>query len=241
MKYLLLIAAYFKTLLFLTHAKEVHGEHLQQNQQLETSRQLQDELTSLQAWLDNFVKSKNQIIGITTFLAAGRSSSSNPPIYTLSSGKAILSSAWDATNKKGIASTPVNMSGSTTCMLASTSKLLTWTALSMMLDAGKFDLEDDINDVLPFSVRNSRYPSEKVTYRHLYAHTSGILDSWDGYFYGGQCPIDPMNPYPKPLIETMKDGTDERSEWYNSRPGAKYHYSNYGTAVAALLVEQHSG
>jgi CubicO group peptidase (beta-lactamase class C family) len=195
--------------------------------------------------LDNLVSANDEIIGLSTFLAAGGSSSSVPPIHTVSSGNAILSSAWDATNKKGVTSTQVDMSDTTTCMLASTSKLLTWTALSMMLDADKFDLDDDINDALlplNFQVRNPRFPFAKVTYRHLYAHTSGIKDSWDGYFYGNeQCPADPMDPYPESLAKTMKDGTSNKSNWYNSRPGAFYDYSNYGTAIGALLVEQHSG
>ena len=201
-----------------------------------------DELESLQVWLDNIVSSKNTIIGLSTSLAAGGSSSDVSPIHTVSSGKAVLSSAWDATNKKGITtSTEVPMSDSTTCMLASTSKLLTWTALSMMLDAGKFDLDDDINDALPFQVRNPRYPFAKVTYRHLYAHTSGIKDSWDGYFYGDACPADPMDPYPDSLTNTMKDGTSTNSNWYDFSPGEEHNYSNYGTAIGALLVEHHSG
>ncbi len=129
------------------------------------------EIASLQTWLDNQVNSKNPLVGISAFVVAG---AGNDPVEVVTSGQAVLASAWDATNNRGESNSAKPVTADSTCMLASTSKLFTWTALSMLLDAGKFDLDDAVDDVLSFQLRNPRYPSIPITYRHLYAHTSGI-------------------------------------------------------------------
>ena len=128
-------------------------------------------IASLQTWLDNQVNSKNPLVGISAFVVAG---SGNDPVEVVASGRAVIASVWDATNKKGETNVEKLVTADSTCMLASTSKLFTWTALSMLLDAGKFDLDDAIDDVLSFQIRNPRFPNVPITYRHLYAHTSGI-------------------------------------------------------------------
>ena len=141
----------------LVDCKEIEGKNAQ--------------ITSLQSWLDNQVQNKNPLVGISAFVVAG---SDNNPVEVVTSGKAVIASAWDATNNRGVSNVEKAVTADSTCMLASTSKPFTWTALSMLLDAGKFDLDDAIDDVLSFQVRNPRFPNVPVTYRHLYSHTSGI-------------------------------------------------------------------
>lgn len=136
------------------------------NRSLATTAQ---EMASLQTWLDNQVNTKNVLVGVSAFVVAG-----DGPIQTVASGKAVLASAWDVTTKKGISTTAKDVTADTACMMASVSKTFTWTALTMLLDAGKFGLDDPIDDILSFSIRNPRFPNIPVTYRHLYAHTSGI-------------------------------------------------------------------
>jgi CubicO group peptidase (beta-lactamase class C family) len=142
-----------------------------------TSRSVQSssteqEIASLQTWLNNKVKNSNQIVGLSTFIVAGKGTGEG--IKTISSGQAVIAKAWDVTKKKGTNNTAKNVSADTTSMLASTSKLFTWTALSMLLDAGKFDLDDPIDNILSFQIRNPSFPNVPITYRHLYAHTSGM-------------------------------------------------------------------
>ena len=134
-------------------------------------RNIQGEIDSLQTWLDDLVKNKDRIVGVSAFVVAGKGPN---PISVVTSGKAVIASAWDATNKKGISSQVKMVTSDSTCMMASTSKPFTWTALSMLLDAGKFNLDDPIDDILSFQIRNPSFPNVPVTYRHLYAHTSGI-------------------------------------------------------------------
>ncbi len=63
------------------------------------------------------------------------------------------------------------------------------------------------------------------------------------YKYGDQCPSDEMFPYSfnENLESSVKRLVSKASGWVNSRPGSRSVYSNYGTAVAGLLVEKHSG
>ena len=61
--------------------------------------------------------------------------------------------------------------------IASVSKTVTGTALMELYEQGQFDLDEDINRYLPFSVGNAMYPEDKVTFRMLLTHTSSIIDS----------------------------------------------------------------
>ena len=59
-------------------------------------------------------------------------------------------------------------------MLASISKTVTAVAIMKLYEQGLFQLDDDVNDYLDFSVD---HPSgEAITFRHLLKHTSSIRD-----------------------------------------------------------------
>jgi len=59
----------------------------------------------------------------------------------------------------------------------SISKLVTVTALMQLWEQGKFKLDDDINDYLPFKVINPNFNTTKITFLMLMTHTSSIVDS----------------------------------------------------------------
>ena len=52
----------------------------------------------------------------------------------------------------------------TVYMIASISKTFTATAIMQLWEKGLLDLDDDINEYLPFNVRNPKYPEVHVTY-----------------------------------------------------------------------------
>lgn len=62
-----------------------------------------------------------------------------------------------------------------------------WTSLTMLMDAGKFKLDDNIEAALPAAfngkLRNLNHPSVPITYRMLYTHTTGLKDEFKGYLY----------------------------------------------------------
>lgn len=188
----------------------------------------------LETWLDMTIALTPGMVGV------GGAILSAEGISPIVSGFSVIDCARDITSGTRIKADREEVTPLTTFMIASTSKLITWTALSMLLDAGLFDLDDDINNYLSFSVRNPRFPNQEVTFRHLYAHTSGIKDKFI-YEYGSDCPSDPLNPYSEPLSQGVEENIDGFSNWGFSSPGWSYSYSNMATGLAAVLVEEISG
>ncbi len=112
----------------------------------------------------------------------------------------------------------------------SISKLFTWVAVMQLVEQGKLDLDTDVNTYLQgFSIKNTF--AEPITLRHILTHTPGFEDGGLGYLI-----IDkPENLIP--LREAMERYQPERV----NPPGVQTAYSNYGTALAGLIVEQVSG
>ncbi|MEY3444180.1 MAG: hypothetical protein RLZZ519_2461 [Bacteroidota bacterium] len=127
-------------------------------------------------------------------------------------------------------------------LLASVSKTITATALLQLFDAGDFALDDPINNHLPFAV-NHPDANTPITFRHLLTHTSGILDASSTdelYAYGMDSPID--------LGDLMRDYLvpgglyyDDKANFADFAPGEGYEYSNMGSALMGVLVEEISG
>lgn len=134
---------------------------------------------------------------------------------------------------------------STIYLLASLSKLFVATAIMQLYESNQLDLDTDINNYLPFSVRNPYYKNVPITTRMLLTHTSSL--SW---------PTNKEDPdFNTRLSEasTPKLGTwvekhtsiaadkDYAPSWKNSKPGTRHQYSNIGGAVLGLIVENVSG
>ena len=63
-------------------------------------------------------------------------------------------------------------------ILSSVSKTITATALMQLFEDDLFELEDDIDNYLPFNVNHPDYPFIPITFKMLLSHTSGIQDNW---------------------------------------------------------------
>lgn len=110
--------------------------------------------------------------------------------------------------------------------IGSVTKLFTWTAIMQLRDAGKLDLDTDINEYLDFQIPSTF--DEPITLRHLLTHTPGFEDR---IFR---------------LFGRVEDNM--YSEWLQRHlparinpPGIHSSYSNYGTTLAGYIVEQVSG
>ena len=68
-------------------------------------------------------------------------------------------------------------------------------------------------------------------------------DKYSGYYYGTKCSSNPMIPYSAAisLEDSVKAVVTQNNKWATWKPGSKYLYSNYGSGLAGLLVEKHSG
>jgi CubicO group peptidase (beta-lactamase class C family) len=111
---------------------------------------------------------------------------------------------------------------------ASISKLFTWTAVMQQVEAGKLDLDHDINEYLDFKIEG--YGGEPIKLRHLMTHTAGFEESLLDLL------ITDINKL-KPLGAALKDSIPARIY----RPGTVPAYSNYGASLAGYIVSRVAG
>ncbi|MEC0090721.1 serine hydrolase [Paenibacillus macquariensis] len=115
--------------------------------------------------------------------------------------------------------------------IASTTKLFTWTAVMQLVEQGKIDLDTDVNRYLTTMTIPETYP-QPITMRHLMTHTAGFEEGGVGY----QITTD-MKKLPVSISETLAKHIPARVR----PPGEMMSYSNYGAALAGLIVEEVSG
>ena len=125
-------------------------------------------------------------------------------------------------------------------LLASVSKTVTATALMKLYEQGFFDLDDDVNDYLPFSLRNPNYPDIPITFRMLLSHRSSIASDNSDRLCLSYIPGDPDIPsYPHPWLEEYltPDGSAYHSSvWSDDPPGEKYYYANIGFSSVPFFI-----
>lgn len=110
----------------------------------------------------------------------------------------------------------------------SVSKLFTWTAVMQQVEAGKLDLDKDVNTYLDFRI--PAYAGKPITLRQIMTHTAGFEESIR-YLISE----DPKAA--KRLKELMPLALPQRV----FAPGTTPAYSNYATALAGYIVERVSG
>lgn len=152
--------------------------------------------------------------------------------------------------------------------IASISKTLLGMALMKAQEMEILDLDDKINDHLPFTIQNPFYPNEPITIRQLASHTSSILDTEHYekiYIFNDEIPPFYENLPKKTKQEVQKqvdllNGNQMMSasnfiknqyctdgKWYSSNsfsntvPGSTYKYSNMGANIAAYIIAKASG
>ncbi len=109
----------------------------------------------------------------------------------------------------------------------SVSKLFTWTALMQQVEAGKVDLDADVNRYLDYKIPDGKF--KPITVRDLFSHAVGFGDQ-------SNITVDDaagLTPY----REWMKKNIAMRVR----EPGDEISYSNYGAALAGYIVERVSG
>lgn len=110
----------------------------------------------------------------------------------------------------------------------SVSKLFTWTAVMQLVQAGKLDLDADINKYLDFKIPPK--DGKPVTLRNIMTHTAGFAETAKYLIEFGE-------KKPQPLGQVL-------SRWVPDRiyaPGEMPAYSNYAASLAGYIVERVSG
>lgn len=129
---------------------------------------------------------------------------------------------------------------STRYLVASVSKTITAVALMQLVEQNLISLNDDINQYLPFSVRNPSFPNTKITFRMLLSHTSSISDDFQNSLtldcYGIDCPMT-LDQYFKAVFLSTGQYFSSKN-FSNKQPGTAEDYSNLASALVGYLVER---
>ncbi len=146
--------------------------------------------------------------------------------------------------------------------IASISKTFIGIALLKAQEMGKLNLDDPINDYLPYPVINPHFPDDTITIRHLTTHTSSIVDTevYDRESYimsaqqhesGGRDQTTPDDFKPTsgdlPMATFLQNVLHQDGEWYSPegflerRPGSFFDYTNIGATLAAQVIEYATG
>ncbi|MFW9872952.1 MAG: serine hydrolase domain-containing protein [Candidatus Thorarchaeota archaeon] len=145
----------------------------------------------------------------------------------------------------------------TVYMIGSITKTFTATAILQLNESNLVNLDDNINDYIPFNVNHPNYPDDPITIRMLLTHTSGIQTDlyWSLEYYFDNQTIDWINENldlgpdiiaweHRPTLEEFLNGSlNPAGLYYNSynwyrRPGREFHYSNAGFQLLGYLVEE---
>lgn len=139
---------------------------------------------------------------------------------------------------------PIPVTESTYFQIRSISKSVTGAALMQLYENVLFDLDDEINQYLPFQVNNPQCDPlvEAITFRQILTHTSSILGISEGFgIYGAADPEIPLGEF---LEDYLVPGGEYYSEdHYHSIlcPGQEFIYSGINTGLAANLIEHMAG
>ena len=110
----------------------------------------------------------------------------------------------------------------------SVSKLITWTAVMQLVEAGKIDLDADVNRYLDFKIPPR--DGKPATMRQLMQHVAGFEEQAREIMTSDSAKS-------SGFVALLKRWTPERIYEPNSTPA----YSNYGASLAGYVVQRVSG
>jgi CubicO group peptidase (beta-lactamase class C family) len=110
----------------------------------------------------------------------------------------------------------------------SISKLFTWTAVMQLVEQGKLNLDNDVNEYLDIKIPPGF--SEPITLRDIMTHTPGFEETVKELFVAKPEDLLPLGQY---LSTHMPSRIFP--------PGTTPAYSNYATALAGYIVQRVSG
>ncbi len=110
----------------------------------------------------------------------------------------------------------------------SVSKLFTWTAVMQLVQAGKIDLDADVNTYLDFKIP-AKF-GKPITMRNLMTHSAGFEETILDLMVDKPDQVYPIRDY---LIKRMPNRIYP--------PGQVIAYSNYGATLAGYIVQRVSG
>lgn len=125
----------------------------------------------------------------------------------------------------------------TTFQSASISKLVNALGVMKLAEAGKLDLDQDVNDVLKgWKIPPSaKFPDAVITTRMILTHSAGLSNhGFDGYKNAEGLPT---------LLDILNTEKGVKANPFEiiKEPGTAFEYSGGGTLITQLLIEELSG
>src|SRR5690349_1804285 len=128
-------------------------------------------LIALSFVLFAFENANSQTTAVDNFILNNMNGNHTPGLSAaiIKNGKIAWSKGYGYANiEKNIPFTPNTINSE----IASISKPVTTTAIMKLWEQGRFQLDDPINNYLPFAVTNPFYPNIPITFRMLLLHTA---------------------------------------------------------------------
>lgn len=142
--------------------------------------------------------------------------------------------------------------------VGSITKAIVATAILQLYDQGLLDLDDDVNEYLPFSLRHPDYPDKPITIRMLLTHQSGLahhtpqyhcymksdeLLEWVSARQGWQIGNTHRDVVYGDFLAgyLTPDGAYYTPAAWRFKPGTEQGYSTPGFDILGYIVEQVSG
>lgn len=134
--------------------------------------------------------------------------------------------------------------------VGSVSKTLIGLALMRAVELKLLTLDEPVAPALDFKLVHPKFPKAAITLRQLATHTAGLIDSDAGYAAAYQLghvlthrgPGDTsLRDYLASYLAPGGKHYDRKNNFAADKPGAAYHYSNIGAALAALVIERRAG
>ncbi len=111
------------------------------------------------------------------------------------------------------------------------------------IDLGYFNLETDINTILPFKIQNPNFPNSIITIKDLATHTSSLIDNEATYlslYNLGKKPSTELSHFLKEYY-SIDGKLYSKSNFGTIKPGKEYNYSNIASCLASYIIELKSG
>ncbi|MBE1485478.1 serine hydrolase domain-containing protein [Plantactinospora soyae] len=148
-------------------------------------------------------------------------------VVVVSGGRQVFGKGYGVADVS--AGTPVTVDR-TGFFMASVAKVFTAEAVQQLVEAGRLDLDVDVNRYLADLRIQDTYPGRPVTLRRLLTHTSGFADTPLGVAVADPAGVAPLGAW-------LRDNQPPRVR----PPGTLAAYDNYGFALAGHIVETVAG
>ncbi|MCW3790548.1 beta-lactamase family protein [Paenibacillus sp. LS1] len=163
---------------------------------------------------------------IDSYVATNQKNTAAVSVVAIKNGETIVNKAY------GYADFEQQRKADTSTVFewGSTSKLLVWTSVMQLVEQGKLDLHTDIQKYLPEGFLKKLEYDDPITLMNLMHHNAGWEDRLIDLWYSSESDI-------VELGEALQKFEPRQID----KPGSVVAYSNYGTAMAAYIVELQSG